>query len=82
MFAKVQKWGNSQGVRLTRQLLEEAHLSPGDTVDVSVRDGLIIVSPMQRVRGRYCLKDLVAQQKKPCKSKEAAWGGPVGKEVW
>jgi len=36
---KIQKWGNGQGVRLARQVLEDAHISIGDEVKVTVRDG-------------------------------------------
>ncbi len=33
MLAKIQKWGNSQGLRLTKNLLEDAQLDVGDEVD-------------------------------------------------
>jgi antitoxin component of MazEF toxin-antitoxin module len=39
MVTKIQKWGNSQGLRLARQVLEDAHISVGDDVDVTARDG-------------------------------------------
>ena len=42
MVTKIQKWGNSQGLRLAKQVLEDAHISVGDDVDVTVRDGLIV----------------------------------------
>ena len=37
MVTKIQRWGNSQGLRITRQMLEDAHISVGDEVDVAVR---------------------------------------------
>jgi antitoxin component of MazEF toxin-antitoxin module len=49
MVTKVQKWGNSQGLRLARQVLEEARISVGDPVDVSTRDGVIVIAPVRRV---------------------------------
>jgi hypothetical protein len=30
MVTKIQKWGNSQGLRLARQMFEDAHLAVGD----------------------------------------------------
>ena len=51
MITKVQSWGNSQGLRLNRQVLEEAHISVGEEVDLVVQDGLIVISPAKRVRG-------------------------------
>ena len=37
MLAKIQKWGNSQGLCLTKTLLTDAHLGVGDEVDISVK---------------------------------------------
>ncbi len=82
MVTKVQSWGNSQGLRLNRQVLEEAHISVGDEVDLTVRDGVIVVSPARRVRGRCDLKELVARIPSDNKAREVDWGRPVGKEVW
>ncbi len=82
MVTKVQSWGNSQGLRLSRQVLEEAHISVGDEVDLAVHDGVIVVAPVRRVRGRCNLKTLVARIPHDYKSQEVDWGKPVGKEVW
>jgi len=82
MQTKVQKWGNSQGVRFPLRLLEEANIAVGDEVDVTVREGQIIVTPSQRVRGRYRLEDLVAQMPEDYEPREEDWGPPVGRETW
>ena len=55
MIARIQKWGNSQGLRLSKQTLDEAEISIGDEVNVAVRDGLILVAPVKRLRGKYKL---------------------------
>jgi antitoxin MazE len=82
MLTKIQKWGNSQGLRLAKNLLEDAHLGVGDEVDISVKDGIMIVSPARRIRGRYNLKDLVARIPENYQISEIEWGEPVGKEDW
>jgi len=82
MVTKIQKWGNSQGLRLAKQVLEDAHISVGDDVDVRVRDGLIVVELARRVRGKRSLKELVSRIPKSYKVEETDWGKPVGKEVW
>lgn len=82
MITKVQNWGNSQGVRLSRQVLDQAHISVGDEVDLAVHDGAIVVAPARRVRGRRSLKELIARIPSDYKSQEVDWGEPVGKEVW
>ena len=82
MLAKIQKWGNSQGLRLTKNLLADAQLGVGDQVDISVKDGIIIVAPDKKIRGKHSLKDLVARIPENYQSGEVEWGEPVGKEVW
>jgi antitoxin MazE len=82
MLAKIQKWGNSQGLRLAKNLLADAQLGVGDEVDISVKDGIMIVTPAKRRRGRHKLKDLVARIPENYKTSEVDWGEPVGKEVW
>ena len=55
MLAKIQKWGNSQGIRLTKNLLADAQLGVGDEVDISVKDGIMIVTPAKKIRGNHSL---------------------------
>lgn len=82
MITTVQKWGNSQGLRFTKTILEEAQIDVGDEVNVSVRNGTIIVEPVNTVRGRYDLKKLVAAIPKNYRAREFDAGPPQGKEVW
>jgi antitoxin MazE len=82
MRTKIQKWGNSQGLRLAKHVLEDARLGVGDQVDVAVRDGIITISPVRETRGRLRLEDLVAQIPDDYQTEEVEWGEPLGKEVW
>ncbi len=82
MVTKVQKWGNSQGLRITKKLLDEARMNIGDEVKISVREGRIIVEPVTKVRGRHDLMVLVSKMPKKYQTEEQDWGPPVGKEVW
>jgi len=82
MVTKIQKWGNSQGLRLAKQVLEDAHISVGDDVDVTVREGLIVVAPARRVRGKRSLQELVSRIPENYKTEETQWGQPLGREVW
>ncbi len=81
MHTKIQKWGNSQGLRLAKNVLEDAHLGVGDKVDVTVRDGIIVIAPIRKTRGRYRIEDLVAQIPEGYHAGEVTWGEPVGKEA-
>jgi antitoxin MazE len=82
MVTKIRKWGNSQGLLLTKQVLEDAHITVGDDVDVTVRGGIIIVAPVRQVRGKRSLQELVSRIPKDRKADEIDWGRPVGKGVW
>ncbi|HEX9941055.1 MAG TPA: AbrB/MazE/SpoVT family DNA-binding domain-containing protein [Thermoanaerobaculia bacterium] len=82
MVTRVQKWGNSQGLRLSKDLLSEAEIEVGDAVDVVVRQGTLVVTPVRRVRGGHDLRELVSRIPKDYKPEEVDWGPPVGREVW
>ena len=82
MLTKVQKWGNSQGIRVPLKLLEEVQISVGDEVDVLIEEGKIVISPSQRIRGKYRLEDLLAQMPDDYEPAEEDWGAPVGREEW
>jgi len=82
MVTKIQKWGNSQGLRLAKQVLEDVHISVGDDVEVTTRDGLIVIVPARRIRGKQSLEELVSRIPKDYKTEELDWGEPVGREVW
>ena len=81
VVTRVQKWGNSQGVRFPMKILEEAKIAVGDEVELSVKGGRIFVEPSQRVRGKYRLEDLVAKMPKEYTPHEEEWVEPVGREV-
>jgi antitoxin MazE len=82
MVTKVQRWGNSQGLRLSRQILKDVGVAVGSDVDVAVRDGVILISPVTPTRCKISLQKLVARIPKNYKPKETDWGQPVGREVW
>jgi antitoxin MazE len=82
MITKVQKWGNSQGLRLNKELLSHVEINVGDAVDVAVHDGTLVVTPVRRVRGGHDLRELVGRIPKNYKPGELDWGHPSGREVW
>jgi antitoxin MazE len=81
MPTKIQRWGNSQGVRLPKDVLVDARLDVGDAVEVRAVDGSIVLTPLRRVRGRVSLEALVARlpDERPL---AVDWGIPEGDEAW
>lgn len=82
MVTKVQPWGNSQGLRLSRQLLQEVGISVGDALEVKVEEGRIVLSPARRGRGTVSLQELVREIPPGYRAGEVEWGTPKGDEVW
>lgn len=82
MTTKVQKWGNSQGVRLSKELLSQVEIAVGDAVEIAVREGALVVTPVHRVRGGRSLRELVSRIPKDHQAEELDWGEPAGQEVW
>ena len=81
MPTKIQRWGNSQGVRVPKGVLAEARLEVGDVVDVRAVDGAIVVTKLRSRRGRIALEDLVAALPAAASRDEMDWGAPEGDEV-
>ncbi len=79
MTTQVAKWGNSLGLRLPRSVTLEAQIAEGDTVEVAVRDGAIVITAARR---RYSLDELVGQITAANRHGETDWKGPAGREAW
>jgi antitoxin MazE len=77
---RIQRWGNSLGLRIPRSLAEEAGVGAGSEVDLSIRDGDLIVKPARR--RTYRLKDLVRKITPRNLHGEVDTGEPVGREAW
>jgi antitoxin MazE len=79
MHTQVSKWGNSLAVRIPKASAEEAGLSEGAPVELTVVDGKIVIAPACR---EYALEELVAGITPRNRHVESDWGAPVGKEIW
>lgn len=80
MQTKVQKWGNSLGLRIPRSFAAEAEVEEGSTVDLSVQNGSLLVRPL-RTR-KYALRALLKKVKPRNLHREIKTGKRVGREAW
>ena len=80
MRTRVQKWGNSLGIRIPKALATEAHINQGVDVDISVKDGRLVVEPV--AVPQWSLEELLKGITDENLHEEVDWGPPVGKEVW
>jgi antitoxin MazE len=80
MLTKVQKWGNSLGLRIPRSFAADAKVEPGSVVDISLVRGGLMVRPARRKS--YRLADLLKGVSARNLHKEVSTGSPVGRESW
>ena len=80
MQTQVKAWGNSQGIRISKDILNEAHISVNDILEVKVSDGQILLAKPFRHRP-------LEERAKEYGGKlnldgEFDWGEPLGREAW
>jgi antitoxin MazE len=79
MQTSISKWGNSLALRLPRHAVEGTKLVEGAAVEVEVREGSIVVTP---VRKKFKLADLLVNARPEARHDETDWGAPQGDEEW
>jgi antitoxin MazE len=79
MITKVQKWGNSLGVRIPKAVAKDAEIREGASVDLRMEDGRVVIVPVKKT---YTLEELVSRITAKNRHPETDWGPPVGREVW
>ncbi|MCL2054987.1 MAG: AbrB/MazE/SpoVT family DNA-binding domain-containing protein [Oscillospiraceae bacterium] len=94
MLTTIQRWGNSQAVRLPKAILDLLLLQENDQVDiVAENDSIVIRKSARKRRAKKSIDErLEAFYKKPLEEiladetlynpTEYDWGNPMGKEVW
>ena len=80
MRVQIQKWGNSLALRIPKAFAVESNVTSGTTVDVSIENGSIVVTPIRETK--YTLEELLEGITEENLHGEVDWGPPVGKEVW
>ncbi|MCL2349944.1 MAG: AbrB/MazE/SpoVT family DNA-binding domain-containing protein [Defluviitaleaceae bacterium] len=50
MLSQVSKWGNSQGVRIPKKILNIANIKVDDEVEVRVQNDSIIIMPVRHAK--------------------------------
>ncbi len=80
MQTQVKVWGNSQGIRIPKEVLQEAAISVDDVLDVRVSNGMImLVKPFRH----KTLEERAAEYDgKLNLDGEFDWGEAAGREIW
>jgi antitoxin MazE len=80
MVTKIQKWGNSLGLRIPKSFAEEAGVKDGSAVDISLEKDRLVICPLRNEK--YQLSDLLSQVRKDNLHEEISTGDAVGREAW
>jgi antitoxin MazE len=76
----LQKWGNSTGVRIPKDILGKANIAEGDAVEFEVTSPGVIVLRVKHPKPT--LEDLLKGTTREQFGGEIDWGSPRGHEVW
>ncbi len=80
MEARLQKWGNSIGIRIPNSILKDMNLKFNDILVFKQEDNKIIMSIKKDKK--ISLKDRFENYEGDCVSESFDWGEPMGKEIW
>ncbi len=87
MNTTLQRWGNSQGIRIPKPVVESMGLEVGAEIQVELSEDArsIVITPLvdeRPVRGRHNIENLIAESAPDAFADGYDWGAPEGKEVW
>lgn len=80
MITAIKKWGNSQGLRFSREILEKLDITIDDEVNVEVVDDKIIITKAHPTK--INIEELFKDYTGDYKGEEYDWGPVVGEEAW
>ncbi len=78
MSLKIQKWGNSLGVRIPKAVIEKANLGENSEVEIESKNGTIVIFPAKK---QYSLDSMLEQITKSNLHSEEDFKAE-GNEVW
>jgi antitoxin MazE len=82
MRTTVQRWGNSIAVRIPAAFARELGIEDQAAVDIAVRDGEFVVTPVAVEGDEFTLDELLEGMTEDNLHEEIDWGPPRGREVW
>ena len=81
MTTTIQKWGNSQGVRIPKILLDSMNWSENEEVSINIEEDKLVIKKA-KTQNRKNIKELFKDYKGEYKPEEIDWGEPEGEEIW
>jgi antitoxin MazE len=76
----IQKWGNSYGLRIPKNIIDEMELQPDTQIDIHQEQGKIVLTPIYE--SEVLLAELLEQITPENLHRDVDWGNSVGNEAW
>ena len=80
MITAVQKWGNSLALRIPKAYADETHIHDGSSVDLTLQDGNLIITPVRRKS--FTLEELLKDITPDNPHESIDSGSALGQEIW
>lgn len=84
----IRRWGNSQGIRLSKEILSQMNLKEDDTIGISICNGKMTIEKVNKPKYLNLTERLEAFYKRPIddiyveSTQEVDVGDPKGNEIW
>jgi len=80
MELKLQKWGNSYGIRIPKVYLKSLNINNSDSLMIEQNDNKIIISKSKKQK--ISLAEKFKNYHGDNLAKEFNWDEPIGEELW
>ncbi len=80
MEARLQKWGNSLGIRIPSTILKTLNLKTNDKVKLVCEDDKIVISKSKN--NKISLEERFKEYNGDNIAKDFNWDTPRGREIW
>ena len=79
MTTKLQKWGNSQGIRIPKVILNEVKWDKNENIIIRVDNGKLIIEKANKKKN---IKEIFEGYEEDYIPEEIDWGKKEGNEIW
>ena len=80
MEIKLQKWGNSYGIRVPKNILDSLNIKSNDILNIKQEEDKIVITKSNK--NKISLEELFNKYKGDNLSKEFCWDENIGSEIW
>lgn len=80
MEARLQKWGNSVGIRIPSNIIKSLNLKINDVLELKTDDKKIIIT--KSIKKTISLEERFKEYNGKNLAKDFEWDEPQGREIW